>query len=152
MRKDPILTSFNGKPEESGFKAILLKKQLLSESYECKREKKDLLLRLKKEISVSFENPNFATLENFAIAEKVRIKIWTQKDYKSIVRLDFESQIENDAIFADYINVDLFSRKFDRFQNATIEDFRLILDLNTFLSGKVLGRQIPICLRQCKQK
>ena len=138
MPYEPIITKLPGNENLSGFKAILLYKLLKRENYIAETDKRNFLAKAKKKIKVSYTFSDFADLESFSEKEKVILKIWFQKDYRSTLRLEYESKIPEKESFADYTVVNLFSRKFDRFQNPAIDDFRLILNIDKFSDGKVL--------------
>ena len=74
---------------------------------------------------------DLAGFENFAKEKKLRVRIWKQKTHKSKFFLEYESNLDQDDLYA-YRNLDLFSREFDKFKNPDLTGICLILDLENF--------------------
>ena len=88
-----------------------------------------------KDYSKFGQTVSLAEAETFAKENRLRIRIWKQKNYKSKLFLEYESPLSDDTTF-EYRNFDIFSRTFDKYKNVDFTGVALVLDIQTFVNKR----------------
>ena len=97
--------------------------------------KRSLQARFDQEFSQFRNNLDLRTVETFAKRNFLKLRIWKQVNYRRPFFLEYESEVDDENLDR-YRELNVFSRKFDRFNNLDFSDLSLILDIEKFSRQK----------------
>ena len=145
---DQQTVSFSDTSQIDFFKCVLLFQRIEKEKAKFPNNpervyEKSKLYSLKRSLQPEFnrkfsqfrDDLDIGTAENFAKEHFLKIKIWKQVSYRRPFFLEYESDTDDENL-NKYKDLNLFSRKFDKYNNQDFSQLSLILDIQKFSKQK----------------